>query len=110
MGWGFHKFYRQSTDGIEVYLDPAYDRWYLWNSRNDVATYTEIVGVDFSVEHKFTLEWTAIYIRLYVDDALVAQSQENIPNIRLYPFQEIINTQTGIEDAYVFSKEWQKIA
>jgi cell division protein FtsB len=110
MGWGFHKFYRQSTNGIEVYLDPAYDGWYLWNARNDVATYTEIVGVDFSVEHKFTLEWTANYIRLYVDDALVAQSQQNIPNIRLYPFQEIINTQIGIEDAYVFSKNWQKIA
>ena len=110
MGWGFHKFYRQSSDGIEIYFDPAYDTWFLWNAKNDVVTSTEIVGVNFSVEHKFTLEWAPSYIRLYVDDALVAQNLSNIPIIRLYPFQEIINMQIGIEDAYVFSKDWQKIA
>jgi hypothetical protein len=110
MGWGFHKFYRQASDGIEIYLDPYYDKWFLWNARSGVITSTEIVGVDFTIEHKFTLEWTTSYIKLYIDDTLVAQNQENIPNIRLYPFQEIINLQEGTQDAYVFSKDWQKIA
>ena len=109
MGWGFHKFYRQSSDGIEVYYDRVYEGWFLWNAKDDTATYTEVVGVDFTIEHKFTLEWTDAYIRLYIDDVLVAQNEENIPNIRLYPFQEIIISQQGTQDAYVFSKDWRKI-
>jgi hypothetical protein len=110
MGWGFHKYYRQSSDGIEVYFDPAYGGWYLWNAKNGIITFTEIVGVDFTIEHKFTLEWTNNYIKLHIDDSLVAQNEENIPNIRLYPFQEIIFRQVNSpQDVYVFSKDWQKI-
>jgi hypothetical protein len=110
MGWGFHKYYRQSTDGIEVYFDPAYDGWFLWNSKNDITTSTEISSIDFTIEHKFTLEWTNTYIKLYIDDTLIAQNEENIPSDRLYPFQEIIFRQVNSpQDVYVYSKDWRKI-
>jgi hypothetical protein len=111
IGWGFHKFYRQSSDGIEIYYDKYLSgKWFLWTSRDGTFSQNEIVGVDFTIQHKFTLEWTTAYVRLSIDNVLVAQNVVGIPNIRLYPFQEITIEQPGAEDAYVYSKDWQKIA
>lgn len=108
VGWGFHQYYREHIGGMEVYYDGILNKWYLWSS-DGVQEANVITGIDWTVEHTFRLDWTAQSVKLYIDDVLKATNSMHPPSAtRLFPFQEIINTDAA-SVIKIWSKDWLKL-
>jgi hypothetical protein len=62
---------------------------YSARSNDGVATEsTSLAGQDWTTEREFKIDWTATYVRFYVDGALVAEHTTRIPNVPMFVYVE----------------------
>ena len=111
LAWGFHRYFYQYSDGIELFWDGVGNQkaWKLWNASEGKSTISAITGVDFTEEHTFRIAWTETEVKLYIDSKLEKTHKTDVPACRLYPFMvALIMGETRL-DSYVYGKDWRKI-
>lgn len=112
LAWGFHRYFYQYSDGIELFWDGLGTKkgWKLWNASGGKSTISTIAGIDFTEEHTFRIAWTETEIRLYIDSKLEKTNNTNVPTCRLYPFMVALIMGETTLDSYVYGKDWRKIS
>jgi hypothetical protein len=111
LSWGFHRYWCQYNDGIELLWDGVGkpEGWRLWNASEGKATTSTIAGFDFTEEHTFRIAWTETEISLYIDSKLEKTHNTNVPSCRMYPFMVALNKGETSLESYIYGKDWRKI-
>ena len=111
LSWGFHRYWCQYSDGIELLWDGVGTPggWRLWNASGGKTTTSTIEGVDFTEEHTFRIAWTETEVSLYIDSKLEKTHNTNVPTCRLYPFMVALMKGETTLESYIYGKDWRKI-
>jgi hypothetical protein len=98
VGWG-EEFGAQFHDAIIIQNNGV--NYQLYTSSAGVNTTTNIVGQDWTVERQFQIVWAAGSCALYVNGALVATNNANVPSVRLVKLIEVNHSGGQVANTYV---------
>jgi len=84
-----------ADEGLIALLHDGSDHKYYFKTSNEVkggagSESTEIIGIDFTVEKTFKIEWTSTFVKFYIDDVLKATHNTKVPQDPMQIFSEVI--------------------
>lgn len=84
-----------SDEGLIALYHDGSDHKYYFKTTNEVKggagnETTEILAIDFTVEHTFKIEWTTTFVKFYIDDVLKATHTTKVPQDPMQLFAEVI--------------------
>jgi len=103
IGWGLHW---PDSNSVQMYTDANYAELFETVS-GGVATRTDLsAAVDWTVEHKFKIEWRSGVARLYENGTLRATHTSNIPTTSIKPSASGRSDDAAITHKTYVKKDW----
>lgn len=106
--FGFYEeFPSQFTESIFIYYNGT--DW-LFQTKGSSTEKTVITGVTWTNENTLKVDWTATYVKFYVNGVLKATHTSVVPTTAGIVFLEIISSDATTNNVYVMTRDWEKLS